>query len=336
MRRITDLPKVELHVHIEGTLEPELVMELAESSGVDLPYANADELRRRYVFTNLQSFLDIYYDNLDVLRTNHDFSRLAYEYAVRAHAGGVVHAEVFFDPQAHLIRGVALDTVVDGLVDGFARARSDCGFTADLIACFLRDRPVREALETLESLTAIDAPIIGVGLDSAELGNPASLFTEVFARAAALGLRRVAHAGEEGGPESIRQALDDLGAERIDHGIRSLDDPEMVARLVAAHIPLTVCPLSNVALQSVDELARHPLPELLAAGLHVTINSDDPAYFGGYAEDNYVLVAAAFDLDDATLADLARNSVRASFLPVDRQDEVLLDIDRWLADAHPT
>jgi adenosine deaminase len=333
MTRIQELPKVELHVHIEGTLEPELVLELARDAGIELPYLDAESLRSRYVFGNLQSFLDIYYENMAVLRRRHDFGRLAYEYARRAHAGGVVHAEVFFDPQAHRMRGVPITDVVSGLTDGFDRARADFGFTAELIACFLRDRPVTEAMTTLDELTALDAPIVGVGLDSAEVGYPASLFTEVFERAAALALRRVAHAGEEGGPESIRMAMDSLGVERVDHGIRSVDDPALVVELAAGRVPLTVCPLSNVRLQAVADLAAHPLPDLLAAGAHVTINSDDPAYFGGYADDNFAAVAETFDLDDATLALLAHNSVSASFLPADRKEQVHKRIERWLADA---
>ncbi|RPA12203.1 adenosine deaminase [Gordonia sp. OPL2] len=333
MTRIQELPKVELHVHIEGTLEPELVLELARDAGIDLPYRDAESLRGRYVFSNLQSFLDIYYENMAVLRRRHDFGRLAYEYARRAHAGGVVHAEVFFDPQAHRIRGVPVTDVVSGLTDGFDRARSEFGFTAELIACFLRDRPVAEAIATLDELTACEAPILGVGLDSAEVGYPASLFAEVFDRAGALGLRRVAHAGEEGGPESIRMAMDTLAVERVDHGIRSVDDPALVAELAADSVPLTVCPLSNVRLQAVTDLASHPLPDLLAAGAHVTINSDDPAYFGGYADDNFAAVAETFDLDDATLARLAHNSVSASFLSAERKEQVHARIDHWLEAA---
>ncbi|AZG44902.1 adenosine deaminase [Gordonia insulae] len=329
--RLRELPKVELHVHIEGTLEPELVLELARDAGIALPYRDADTLRGRYVFADLQSFLDIYYENLGVLRRRHDFARLAYQYASRAHAGGVVHAEVFFDPQAHRSRGVAVADVVAGLVEGFDRAFGEFGFTTELIACFLRDRPVAEALETLDELTACRAAIVGVGLDSAEVGHPASLFTEVFARAADLGLRRVAHAGEEGGPDSVRAAIDHLGVERVDHGIRSVDDPDLVAELVARQMPLTVCPLSNVRLQAVADLAVHPLPDLIAAGVLVTINSDDPAYFGGYADDNFAVVADAFALDDPALAALADNSVTASFLPDARKAELRSRIAAWLA-----
>ncbi|MYR06207.1 adenosine deaminase [Gordonia sp. SID5947] len=325
------LPKVELHLHIEGTLEPELVMELARAGGITLPYRDADELRARYAFDDLQSFLDIYYENLVVLRGRGDFAQLAHAYAARAHEAGVVHAEVFFDPQAHLVRGVPLVDVVDGLVDGFEQARAEFGITADLIACFLRDRPVTEALTTLDELIALEAPIIGVGLDSAEVGNPASRFAEVFDRAKRAGLRSVAHAGEEGGPDSIRQALDDLGVERIDHGIRSIDDPLLLSRLADQRTRLTICPLSNVHLNAVADIASHPLPALIEAGLHVTINSDDPAYFGGYIDRNYDVVVDAFGLDDEAVAALAHNAVDASFLPDTRKREIRTRIDEWLS-----
>ncbi|WAC54772.1 adenosine deaminase [Gordonia sp. SL306] len=331
MSRIAALPKVELHLHIEGTLEPELVFELARENGIDLPYLDADELRARYAFDDLQSFLDIYYENLVVLRGRRDFARLAHAYAARAHAAGVVHAEVFFDPQAHTVRGVTLADVVDGLIDGFERAHAELGITTGLIACFLRDRPVAEALSTLDELLALDAPIIGVGLDSAEVGNPASRFAEVFDRASRAGLRLVAHAGEEGGPDSILQALDDLAVERVDHGIRSVDDPQLMARLADERTPLTICPLSNVHLNAVADIASHPLPELIEAGLRVTINSDDPAYFGGYVDQNYAAVVDAFDLDDQTVARLAHNSVDASFLDTSRQREIHARIDEWLS-----
>ncbi|MED5801390.1 adenosine deaminase [Gordonia sp. Z-3] len=335
MSRIRELPKVELHVHIEGTLEPDLVVELAHDQGIELPYPDAEALRERYVFADLSSFLDIYYANLDVLRRRHDFARLAYEYGARAHLAGVVHAEVFFDPQAHRSRGVPLHDVVGGLVDGFDDARAEFGVTTDLIACFLRDRPVAEASAVLNELVDMSAPIVGVGLDSAEIGNPAAPFAEVFARAAALGLRRVAHAGEESGPESVREAIEELAVHRVDHGIRSVDDPGVMAQLAAHRIPLTVCPLSNVRLRTVADLASHPLPHLIEAGVVVTINSDDPAYFGGHVDDNFRAVAEQFALTDDTLAQLARNSVTASFLPQERRDTVLAQIDEWLAAGHP-
>lgn len=333
MRDVAALPKVELHLHVEGTLEPELIFTLAERHGLELPYDSLEDLRSRYAFTDLQSFLDLLYANLAVLRTAEDFAEVAHAYLRRAAAAGVRHVEMFFDPQAHLVRGVPLEAVVDGLVEGCRRGEEETGTSAALIACFLRDRSGEEALEVLEQLVAADAPIIGIGLDSAEVGNPASKFTAVFARAAELGLHRVAHAGEEGGPQYVVDALDLLHVERVDHGVQSIEDPALVDRLASERVPLTVCPLSNVRLQGVPSLAEHPLPKLLAAGVVVTINSDDPAYFGGYADDNYAAVAETFGLTDDDLAALARSSVEASFLPPDRKAGLHQEIDAWLADS---
>jgi len=322
-------PTVELHLHLEGTLEPDLIVALARRNGVALPYASIDELRARYEFTDLQSFLDLYYDNMSVLRTAADFTELAEAYLRRAAAGGVRHAEMFFDPQAHLVRGVPLEEVVDGLSEGLRRGEH-IGVTGSLIACFLRERPAEEALEVLEQLIALDAPIIGIGLDSTEVGNPPAKFVELFARAGELGLHRVAHAGEEGGPEYVADALDLLHVERIDHGVRAVQDPALLARLAAERVPLTVCPFSNVRLKGVQTLADHPLPVLLEAGALVTINSDDPAYFGGYVDDNLDAVADTFGLTDDQLAALARNSVVASFLPDERKTAILGEVDAWL------
>jgi adenosine deaminase len=326
---IASLPKVELHVHVEGTLEPELIFDLAERHGLDLPYTSMADLRARYDFADLQSFLDLYYANMAVLRTADDFAGLAAAYLRRAAAGGVRHAELFFDPQAHLSRGIALTDVVDGLVEGCRQGAAESGTTSSLIACFLRDRSGEEALDVLDQLTAVRAPILGIGLDSAEVGNPASRFTAVYARARELGLRRVAHAGEEGGPEYVREALDLLGVERVDHGVRSVEDPDLLRRLASERIPLTVCPLSNVRLGGVPSLAEHPLPRLIEAGVVTTINSDDPAYFGGYAEDNYAAVAAAFAWGASELAGLAHHSVEASFLPPDRKEALDAEIEDW-------
>jgi len=331
---ITSLPKVELHVHVEGTLEPELIFDLAGRHGRDLPYASIADLRARYDFADLQSFLDLYYANMTVLRTAEDFAELASAYLRRAAAGGVRHAELFFDPQAHLSRGVALSAVVEGLVDGCRQGTADTGTTSSLIACFLRDRSAEEALDVLDQLAALEAPIIGIGLDSAEVGNPAARFTAVYARASELGLHRVAHAGEEGGPEYVRETLDLLGVERVDHGVRSVEDPALLQRLAAERMPLTVCPLSNVRLGGVASLDRHPLPRLIAAGVVTTINSDDPAYFGGYADDNYAAVAAAFSLGAAELARLAHHSVEASFLPPERKTVLDAEIEDWLGRQH--
>jgi adenosine deaminase len=331
MCAIRDLPKVELHVHIEGTLEPELIFELAARHGQSPPYASLADLRARYAFADLQSFLDVYYANLAVLRTPEDFAQLTLAYLRRAAAEGVRHAEIFFDPQAQLSRGVALTEVVEGLVEGSGLGAAETGTTSALIACFLRDRSGEEALEVLEQLVATKAPVIGIGLDSAEVGNPASRFTGVYARARELGLHRVAHAGEEGGPEYVRDALDLLGVERVDHGVRSVQDPDLLRRLATERIPLTVCPLSNVRLKGVPSLAEHVLPQLIAAGVLVTINSDDPAYFGGYAADNYAAVAEQFSFSVADLAGLAHNSVEASFLPADRKAILDREIDAWLS-----
>ncbi|WP_019634634.1 adenosine deaminase [Actinomadura atramentaria] len=315
------VPKAELHLHIEGTLEPELALSLAERNGVALPYGSAAELRAAYAFEDLQSFLDLYYALTAVLRTGRDFADLAEAYLARAAAQGVRHAEVFFDPQAHLARGVALDTVLSGLGSALGAAPERHGVTTRLILCFLRDRPAEEALEVFEAARPWFGTLIhGVGLDSAEVGHPPAKFREVFDRARAAGLRRVAHAGEEGPPEYVREALDVLGAERIDHGIRSLEDPALVARLAAERVPLTVCPLSNVRLRCVPDLSAHPLPRMLDAGLLVTVNSDDPSYFGGYVEDNMDALRAALGLDDATVRLLAENSFRAAFLPADERD----------------
>jgi adenosine deaminase len=327
------LPKVELHLHVEGALEPELIFTLAEKHGLELPHDTLEDLRSRYDFTDLQSFLDLYYANMQVLRTADDFAELAHGYLRRAAAGGVRHAEMFFDPQAHLLRGVPLEAVVEGLAEGCRRGEQSTGTTSALIACFLRDRSGEEALEVLEQLVAADAPIIGIGLDSSEVGNPASKFTAVFARAAELGLHRVAHAGEEGGPQYVVDALDLLQVQRVDHGVRSVEDPALVDRLVSERIPLTVCPLSNVRLQGVPSLAEHPLPKLMSAGVVVTINSDDPAYFGGYVDDNYAAVAETFGLTDDDLAQLAQNSVEASFLAPGRKAELHREIDAWLTAA---
>ena len=322
------LPKAELHLHIEGTLEPELAFALARRNHLTLPYTTVDELRAAYEFTDLQSFLNLYYALTDVLRTEADFTDLTRAYLTRAAAQGVRHAEIFFDPQAHTSRGIALDTVVNGITAALDTAEADHGISTHLILCFLRDRPAAEALDTLRAARPHLGRIIGVGLDSAEVGHPPNKFAQVFATARDMGLHLVAHAGEEGPPDYIGQALD-LGAERIDHGIRCLEDPALVARLAAARTPLTVCPMSNVRLRAVDTMADHPLPALMDAGLLVTVNSDDPAYFGGYVDDNYRALAEHLNLDTERLRTLARNSFEASFLPAARKKELIA-----LVDAH--
>ncbi|GGR17982.1 adenine deaminase [Streptomyces aurantiogriseus] len=313
------LPKAELHLHIEGTLEPELAFELAARNGVTLPYADTEELRKAYQFEDLQSFLNLYYELMAVLRTERDFEDLANAYLARAAAQGVRHAEIFFDPQAHLARGIGMGTVVEGLWRALGRSEEQHGVSTRLILCFLRDQSAESAMETLEAARPYLDRIIGVGLDSAEVGHPPVKFREVYEAAAALGLRRVAHAGEEGPPEYITEALDLLGVERVDHGLRCMEDPALVERLVRERIPLTLCPLSNVRLRAVDDLAGHPLPAMLDAGLVCTVNSDDPAYFGGYVGDNFDAVGKTLGLSQERLRELARNSFVASFLEDDEE-----------------
>jgi adenosine deaminase len=309
------LPTAELHLHLEGTLEPELAFGLAARNGTRLRYADLDELRRAYAFTDLQSFLDLYYELTAVLQRPEDFADLADAYFTRAAAQGVVHAEVFVDPQAHISRGVPIEVVMEGLGEAFRTAEERHGMTARVIACFLRDRDPAEAEALVPRLLPYRDLVVGVGLDSAEVGRPPELFERAFALAADAGLHRVAHAGEEGPPAYVRSALDRLGVERIDHGIRSLEDPSLVARLREEQVPLTVCPLSNVALRCVDRLEEHPLRRMLDADLVATVNSDDPAYFGGYLHDNVAAVTRALDLPVEHRRRLAENSFRASFLP---------------------
>jgi adenosine deaminase len=320
------LPKAELHLHIEGTLEPELAFRLAERNGIELPYRDVDELSAKYDFQDLQSFLDLYYATMDVLRTERDFTDLAEAYLTRARQQGVRHAEIFFDPQAHTGRGVPFETVLNGLRAALADSVERFGVSTGLILCFLRDKSPEFAMSTLEQALEYRDAFTGVGLDSAEVGYPPSLFREVFARAREEGLHRVAHAGEEGPPSYIWEALDVLDVERIDHGVRSLEDGALVERLRSSRIPLTVCPLSNVRLRVVPELAQHPLPRMLDAGLLVTLNSDDPAYFGGYVEDNFVAVRDKLGFDEETLRSLAVNSINASFLDETRRQALLAEI----------
>lgn len=323
------IPKAELHLHIEGTLEPGLAFELAARNDVVLPYSTTEELRRAYLFDDLQSFLDLYYALMAVLRTEDDFDRLADAYLARAAAQGVRHAEIFFDPQAHTARGVDIGTVVEGLARALDRSEERHGISTQLIMCFLRDQPAESALATLEAAGPYLHRIAGVGLDSAEVGHPPSKFREVYEAATALGLRKVAHAGEEGPPAYIWEALDILGVERVDHGLRSMEDPELVKRLVHDRVPLTLCPLSNVRLRAVDLLEDHPLREMMEAGLLVTVNSDDPAYFGGYVGDTYHAVREALGLGQEQLRELARNSFRAAFLDHDeeRRAAYLAEVD---------
>jgi adenine deaminase len=313
------LPKAELHLHIEGSLEPELIFALAQRNGVALPYDSVQALRDAYAFTDLQSFLDIYYAGASVLLHEADFYDMAWAYFERAQADHVLHAELFFDPQTHTARGVPMATVIQGLSRACADAQARLGISSALILCFLRHLSEDDAMATLEAALPDRAHFIGVGLDSSELGHPPEKFARVFERCRALGLRIVAHAGEEGPPDYIWQALELLQAERIDHGVRCLEDPVLVAELARRRVPLTVCPLSNLKLCVVPSLAEHPMKRLLDAGLCATVNSDDPAYFGGYVNDNFEQLVRALALTPAEVLTLARNSFEASFVsPADR------------------
>ncbi len=309
------MPKAELHMHIEGSLEPELIFELARRNQVTLPYASEQALRAAYAFTDLQSFLDIYYAGASVLLQEADFFDMAMAYFRRAAADGVVHAEVFFDPQTHTSRGVPMGTVIQGLTRARQEAESTLGLSSALILCFLRHLSEEEAFTTLDAALPWREHFIGVGLDSSERGQPPEKFSRVFARCRALGLYLVAHAGEEGPAAYIRTALDDLQVQRIDHGVRCVEDPALVSELARRQIPLTVCPLSNVKLCVYPDMASHRLPQLLHAGLCVTVNSDDPAYFGGYVGENYrALFDAHPELGPRQAWQLSRNSLDASFV----------------------
>ena len=312
---IRRLPKAELHVHIEGTFEPELVFEMAGRNGVPLPYRSAQELRDAYRFADLQAFLNVYYQGMAALQERRDFSELTVAYLERAHGDGVVHVEVFFDPQAHTARGVGFDVVLDGICEGLEEGERRFGISSRLIACFLRHLDEEDAFRTLDAALPHRDRIFGVGLDSSELGHPPSKFERVFRKAREAGFVPFAHAGEEGPADYVRQALDLLAVARIDHGNRALEDPALVQRLAAERIPLTVCPLSNLRLGGVKRLEDHPLRQMLDAGLVATINSDDPAYFGGYLVDNFRAVRDALGLTRAQIVQLARNSITASFAP---------------------
>lgn len=321
------LPKAELHLHIEGTLEPEMLLELGRRNGIDLPCSSAEECRAQYRFNDLQHFLDIYYAGVAVLVSEQDFFDLTTAYIRRVAADGARHVEVFFDPQSHVPRGVSFGTVVGGITRAFREGEAEYGISWRLIMCFLRDRPREEAMQTLELALPFRDVIAGVGLDSAEVGHPPAEFAAVFERAREAGFVAVAHAGEEGPPEYITEALDALAVRRIDHGVAAIEDAALQRRLAATRIPLTMCPLSNLELQVTPDLTRHPLKRLLDAGLVVTVNSDDPAYFDGYLLDNYLAVQRALGLSRADLTRLARNSVAASLLPKSQKADLVEEID---------
>lgn len=327
------MPKVELHLHIEGTLEPEAAFAFARRNGVSLVYGSPEEMRAAYEFSDLGSFLDLYYAACSVLLTRRDFYDLTWMYVERAAAQGVRHAEVFFDPQTHTSRGVAISEVVRGISCALTEARERYGMTSRLILCFLRDLPEEDAFATMRRMEGYTHFIDGVGLDSAEVGNPPEKFARAFAHARAMGLHAVAHAGEEGPADYVRDSLDILGAERIDHGVRCLEDPALVQRLVRERVCLTVCPLSNVRLRVVDRIEEHPLGRMLDAGLAVTVNSDDPAYFGGYLSENLLAVQRGLRLTGDQLHTLALNAVCGAFVDAARRTALGCEIEAFFERA---
>jgi adenine deaminase len=328
---INGIPKAELHLHIEGTLEPEMVFDLARKHGAALQYPSVEALRNAYRFSDLQSFLDVYYAGAEVLRDETDFYALTRAYLRRAQTQGVVHVEIFFDPQTHTARGVPFGTIIGGIRRALVEGQREFGITHRLIMCFLRHLSAADAMKTLEQSLPFAHAITAVGLDSSEFGNPPEKFADVFMRARREGFLTVAHAGEEGPPDYVYEALDVLQVSRIDHGVRSEEDPALIARLVRDQVPLTVCPLSNVMLKVVDRMEDHNLKRLLDAGVCVTVNSDDPAYFGGYVTENYRAVYDALGLSKADITQLAHNSIQASFLPAADKSEWARRIDEFVA-----
>ncbi|MCC6643515.1 adenosine deaminase [Candidatus Peregrinibacteria bacterium] len=327
---LLQLPKAELHLHIEGTYEPELMFKIAERNGISLPYASVEDLRQAYNFKNLQEFLDIYYQGAATLMQPQDFYDLAWAYFHKAHAQGVVHAEIFFDPQTHTDRNIPFASIINGFHQACLDAQKVFGISSKLIMCFLRHLPESSALATLEQAIPHRDKIVAVGLDSSEVGHPPHDFVNVFAKAREAGFLTVAHAGEEGPAEYVWEALDLLKVSRIDHGNHSLDDQKLIAEIAARKIPLTVCPLSNQKLQVCPDLTKHPLRQMLESGLIATINSDDPAYFGGYIGDNYIAIQKALDLTEEEVLTLARNSVQASFLTAAEKENLLTKITEFI------
>jgi len=324
---IKSLPKAELHLHIEGSLEPEQMFEMARRNNVSLPYTSVEDIRRAYAFNNLQEFLDLYYAGMSVLQTKQDFHDLTYAYLKRVHADNCRHVEIFFDPQGHTERGIVFEDVIEGILDGLEQGEADFGISSHLILSFLRHLSEEEAFETLRQAKPYYDRILGVGLDSSELGHPPSKFERVFARARALGLKLFAHAGEEGPPSYVYEALDLLKVDRIDHGNRSLEDDNLIKRLVDEKMVLTVCPLSNLKLCVVDDLKNHPLKKMLQLGLAATVNSDDPSYFGGYLNDNYTQTADALDLSKDEIIQLVKNGFEGAYLNEARKAELLDELE---------
>ena len=327
---IQGLPKAELHLHIEGTFEPELMFKLAERNGITLPYESVEALHKAYDFSQLQDFLDIYYQGMNVLRTEQDFYDLTWAYLEKVSKEAVRHVEIFYDPQGHVDRGVSFETALNGIHSALLEGEKQFDISFGIIMCFLRHLDEEAAFDTLESAMVHKDKIIGVGLDSSEMGHPPSKFERVFAKARDEGFHIVAHAGEEGPPEYIVEALDLLKVERVDHGNTCLKDPELVKRLVKEQMPLTVCPLSNTKLCVVDDMKNHPLPEMLKQGLKAMINSDDPAYFGGYLNENYEAVSEILNNDKETLALLARNSFESAFISQEAKDGFVAEVNAYL------
>ncbi|HHB78454.1 MAG TPA: adenosine deaminase [Saprospiraceae bacterium] len=326
---IAGMPKAELHLHIEGSFEPELMFEIARRNQVEIKFDSVEEVKKAYDFSNLQDFLDIYYEGAQVLLKEQDFFDLTWAYLRRIHAQNVIHTEIFFDPQTHTDRGVPFEIVLNGITSALDKAKNELGITNRLIMCFLRHLDESEAEKTLEMALPFKDKIYGVGLDSSEMGHPPSKFQNVFAKAIKEGFVTVAHAGEEGPAQYIWEALDLLHISRLDHGNRSIDDPKLMQRLAAEKMALTVCPLSNLKLCVVDDLKNHPLRKLMQNGLKVTINSDDPAYFGGYMNENFWAIADALDLSKDELYTLLRNAFEASFVSDERKQEMIGQLDAY-------
>lgn len=316
---IKNLPKVELHLHIEGSLEPELMFRLAERNNIDIPFENAEQVRAAYQFTNLQSFLDIYYQGANVLINEQDFYDLTWAYLLKCKQDNVIHTELFFDPQTHTARGIRFETVINGITKALDTAKAELGISSRLIMCFLRHLSEEEALETLEQAIPFKDKIIAVGLDSSEQGHPPEKFRRVFEKATESGFLTVAHAGEEGPAQNITDAMEMLNVSRVDHGVRCVESPALVEQLANNRMPLTVCPLSNTKLKVFENMTDHNIVDLLRKNLCVTINSDDPAYFGGYMTDNFMAVAEAFELSNEELAQFTLNAIEASFISEDQK-----------------
>lgn len=326
---VKEIPKAELHLHIEGTFEPELMFEIATRNNIRLKHKSIEELKAAYNFSNLQDFLDIYYEGTKVLIQEQDFFDMTMAYLERAHSQNILHAEIFFDPQAHTSRGISFETVINGIHKAVAKAEEKLGISAKLIMCFLRDLTSESAMKTLEEALPYKDWIVAVGFDSAEIGNPPSKFKDVYDAARKAGFLTVAHAGEEGPAEYVWEALDILKVSRIDHGNHSLDDEDLVKELVKRNIPLTLCPLSNLKLRVIDRMESHPLKVMMEKGLFVTVNSDDPAYFGGYAAENYLAVQKALKLEKEDFYKLAKNSFKASFIDESQKEKLIAKLDEY-------